>query len=180
MRVAVIASTLTLAVAACATTRPAASTYPPLSAASFTGEPAFDPQRFGVRDASHRAALLDTIRAQERRWLANRPESYSYGIVRSCACTGQFLYYPYRVTVRGGRAVISDSLGRIVRTDREDQSPLSIIEVFADLKDALANRVPYVQVMVDPEHAYPSFSLTDVPGVTDSFFIVKIRQFSVP
>lgn len=149
----------------------------PLAATAFAHRPERDMSRFRVRDSVHRAALLDTLAAQERLWRQRRPAHYEYAIVRLCGCFGDLLYRPYIVRVDEHRSEVFNADGHLVTDDPARAAVLSIDSLFGEVRRAVESGAPYVQVSYDPRFGFPEHSLTDYPGLTDSFVETTVRQF---
>jgi len=150
---------------------------PPLPAAAFADIPGRDLTRFRVRDSGHRAALLDTLNAQERLWRHRRPARYDYAILRQCGCLGDLLYRPYIVRVDAGPSAAFDADGHLVTRDAARAAVLSIDSLFSDVRRHIESGAPYVQVSYDAQFGFPEHTLTDYPGITDSFSETTVRQF---
>ena len=168
-----------LAAVGCLRTAARSNTSVLLPASAFSKVPPHDLARFRVRDSVHRAALLDTLAAQERLWQRRRPASYAYGILRRCGCFGDLWHHPYQVQVGPSGSEVRDSLGRLVTRDAARAALVGIDGLFAELREQIRSGSPYIQITYDSRFGYPDYSLTDHPGVTDSFFETTIRRFTV-
>ena len=164
-------------VANCYRTGPVLPT--PLPATAFADRPQRDMSRFRVRDSVHRAALLDTLAAQERLWGQRRPPHYEYAIMRLCGCFGDLMYRPYIVRVDENRSDVFNADGHLVPRDPVRAAVLSIETLFADIRRDIESGTPYVQVSYDRRFGFPKYSVTDYPGISDSFFEATVRQFRI-